>query len=179
MNDLRRSKPGAAMSVRDPTVKGGGAFKPSTVKADVRMHGLEVIKPEMAIIFTVLGVLFESRLPKRSLAADIDRLPVAANLTCRFVTGSGHLEELAAREIICMDCSQAMPDKTIQDNAPYIWGGGTPSVNQMLENLYAWTDGALATGVQHSARWDLPGRRDRAPTPPRRQSPHRGCLRSS
>jgi hypothetical protein len=41
-----------------------------------------------------------------------------------------------------------MPDKIIQDNAPYIWGAGTPSVNQMLENLYAWTDGALQTDTE-------------------------------
>jgi hypothetical protein len=58
--------------------------------------------------------------------------------------GGAFAEELAAREIICMDCSQAMPDKILQDNAPYIWGGSTPSVNQMLENLFAWTEGALS-----------------------------------
>lgn len=62
--------------------------------------------------------------------------------------GGAFAEELAAREIICIDCSQAMPDKIVQENAPYIWGGSGPSVNQMLENLYAWTDGALRTDTE-------------------------------
>jgi hypothetical protein len=62
--------------------------------------------------------------------------------------GGAFAEELAAREIMCLDCSQAMPDQTIQDNAPYIWGGSSTSVNQMIENLNAWTEGALDTAAE-------------------------------
>ncbi|MDZ7731749.1 MAG: hypothetical protein U5R31_00350 [Acidimicrobiia bacterium] len=75
-----------------------------------------------------------SRADAREIADEIEPFAVIGGPS---LDGGAFAQELANSGIICMACSQAMPDRVVQDNQPYIWGGQGPSVDQMLENLFA------------------------------------------
>ncbi|MBK9178599.1 MAG: hypothetical protein IPM45_03305 [Acidimicrobiales bacterium] len=81
------------------------------------------------------------------VAARADAVTIAEELQPFAVVGGPGLdrgafaEELAARQILCVGCAGAAPDRLVQENAPYLWDAA-PSADQFLQTLGAWLDQA-------------------------------------
>ncbi len=79
------------------------------------------------------------------VASKADAVTIVTELEPFAVLGGPALDrgtfaaELARSGVLCVGCGLAVPDKLIQENAPYLWGASA-TVNQFLETLAAWVN---------------------------------------